>query len=150
MSDEARAEQFVLKYGFDLTTIDKAEIVALLRDEIKELKEHGSDGHIYLRVLCGYLFCLGDAEDIPLLSSAKYDVSFDAGCMVDGAWIDCLKQDGDRRELIEAFMEETKHYFGMVGETKARPSFFSLFKKGKRHGNHPSPILRGRQPHRRG
>ena len=26
MSDEARAEQLVLKYGFDLQTIDKAEI----------------------------------------------------------------------------------------------------------------------------
>ena len=134
MSDETRAEQLVLKYGFDFPTIDKAEIVALLRDEIKNLKENGSDGHTYLRVLCGYLFCMADTEDIPLLESAKYDVSFDAGCMVDGAWIDCLKQDDDRRELTEAFMEETKHYFGMVGEIKAHPSFFSLFKKGKRHG----------------
>ena len=134
MSDETRAEQFVLKYGFDLQTIDKAEIVALLRDEIKNLKENGSDGHTYLRVLCGYLFCLGDAEDIPLLSSAKYDVSFDAGCMVDSAWIVSLKHGGDRRELIETFVTETKHFFGMVGETKTRPSIFSLFKKGKRHG----------------
>ena len=150
MSDEARAEQFVLKYGFDFQTIDKAEITALLRDEIKNLKENGSDGHTFLRMLCGYLFCMADAADIPLLESAKYDVGFDAGCMVDGAWIDSLKQDGDRRELIEAFVTETKHYFGMVAETQTRPSIFSLFKKGKRHGNHPSPILRGRQPHRRG
>ena len=134
MSDEARAEQFVLKYGFDFQTIDKAEIIALLRDEIKNLKENGSDGHTYLRVLCGYLFCMADTEDIPLLESDKYDVSFDAGGMVDGAWIDSLKQGGDRHELTEAFVTETKHYFGMVGETKARPSIFSLFKKGKRHG----------------
>ena len=134
MSDEARAEQLVLKYGFDLQTIDKAEIVALHRDEIKELKEHGSDGHTYLRVLCGYLFCMADIEDIPLLESAKYDVGFDAGGMVDGVWIDSLKQGGDRRELIETFVTETKHYFGMVAKTEVRPSFFSLFKKGKRHG----------------
>ena len=66
MSDETRAEQFVLKYGFDLQTIDKAEIVALLRDEIKNQKEHGSDGHTYQRVLCGYLYCMADTEDIPL------------------------------------------------------------------------------------
>ena len=61
-------------------------------------------------------------------------MSFDAGGMVDGAWIDSLKQGGDRHELTEAFVTETKHYFGMVGETKTRPSIFSLFKKGKRHG----------------
>lgn len=80
----------------------------LMKQEIECFQEGGSE---YIRLLCGYLFCLGDMTDIPLLEKAKYGISFDVGCMIDQEWIDSLKNAGvgdafvnSKEVLIEKFV----------------------------------------------
>ena len=53
MSDETRAEQFVLKYGFDFQTIDKSPKIFLLKTE-----RHGIDRKVatQLIILKGSVF----------------------------------------------------------------------------------------------
>ena len=91
MTNEERAEALIRALGFDFAAISKERIQALLQREIEEFQEGSSE---YIRLLCGYLFCLGDAADVSLLEKAKYGVNFDVGCMVDGEWIDSLKNGG--------------------------------------------------------
>ena len=62
----------------------------------------------YLRLLCGYLYCLGDVSDVPLLEKAKYGINMDVGCMIDREWIEALKgnmSDEDKQVQIQAFIE---------------------------------------------
>ena len=66
-----RAEFFIRKLGFDFDKIDKNEIIFLLNKEFERaITERGSkfyNSSECLRVLCGYLYCLGDISDVPLL-----------------------------------------------------------------------------------
>ena len=108
MTNEERAEQIIKKYGFDFNNISKEEIIDLLRKEIADYQPGSSE---YLRVLCGYLYCLGDISDVPLLEKAKYGINMDVGCMVDGEWIENLKDGGissqyvrSRQEIIDDFV----------------------------------------------
>ncbi|MBP0963736.1 MAG: hypothetical protein J5999_00390 [Oscillospiraceae bacterium] len=109
MTNEQRAEQLIKKYGFDFDNISKAEITGLIRDELDNYR-HGSSE--YLRALCGYLYCIGDKSDIPLLEKVKYGINMDVGCMIDIEWIDSLKMDGaegeyirSRKEIIDDFVK---------------------------------------------
>lgn len=116
MTNEQRAEAIIKKYGFDFDKISKEEIRSLIDAEIADFQEGSSD---YIRVLCGYLFCIGDESDVPLLEKAKYKINFDVGCMIDSYWIDSLKNGGaandavyldDRETLISYFIDEYKNY----------------------------------------
>ena len=89
--NEKRAEQLLRKYGFDFKNINKNEIIELINKEINDFQEGSSE---YIRLLCGYLYCLGDSSDVPLIEKAKYDINFDVGCMIDGEWIDSLENNG--------------------------------------------------------
>lgn len=114
MTNEERAELLVQRLGFDFGTISKGEIRDLIEQEIENFQEGSSE---YIRLLCGYLFCLGDITDVPLLEKAKYGINFDVGCMIDQEWIDSLKNGGieseftDPREvIIEKFMSYYKDF----------------------------------------
>ena len=63
MTNEQRTEQIIKKYGFNLINISKEEIIVLLQKEIADYQPGSSE---YLRVLCGYLYCMGDISDVPL------------------------------------------------------------------------------------
>lgn len=105
LSNEERADNLVKKYGFDFEKISKSEIRDLLEKEIDNYQEGSSE---YIRVLCGYLFCIGNYEDALLIERAKYNINFDVGCMIDGAWIDALKgnmSEEERQYHIQAFIE---------------------------------------------
>jgi hypothetical protein len=70
----------------------------------------------YLRMLCGYLFCIGTRSDAALIERAKYDISFDTGIMIDGIWIDILSDQGgetDKEDIIDEFMDYYDDYFDM-------------------------------------
>ena len=117
--NEKRAEQLLRKYGFDFKNIDKNEIIELINKEINDFQEGSSE---YIRLLCGYLYCLGDSSDIPLIEKAKYDINFDVGCMIVGEWIDSLENNGvedekkhirTREEIIKAFVSYCKTYFNL-------------------------------------
>ena len=117
--NEKRAEQLLRKYGFDFENIDKNEIIELINKEINDFQEGSSE---YIRLLCGYLYCLGDSSDVPLIEKAKYDINFDVGCMIDGEWIDSLENNGvedekkhirTREEIIKAFVSYCKTYFNL-------------------------------------
>ncbi|MEY8386997.1 hypothetical protein AALC17_06790 [Oscillospiraceae bacterium 38-13] len=108
MTNEQRAEQIINRYGFDFSKIPGEEIAALLRREIGDYHPGSSE---YIRLLCGYLYCIGDAASIPLLEEAKYSINMDVGCMVDAEWIDSLKNGGveepnlrPRWEIIQSFI----------------------------------------------
>ena len=54
---------------------------------------------------------MGDISDVPLLEKAKYSINMDVGCMIDGEWIDSLKNGGissqyirSRQEIIDDFV----------------------------------------------
>ncbi|MDE5557911.1 MAG: hypothetical protein K2J32_09540 [Ruminococcus sp.] len=109
MKNLQRAEKLVKKYGFDFVKIPKNEIINLLETEIENYQEGSSE---YIRLLCGYLFCIGDKTDIPLIKKAKYGINMDVGCMIDWEWLESLKNDGketeycySRNKLIENFIE---------------------------------------------
>ena len=109
MSNTQRAYDLIQKYGFDFSNINKQEIRDLLKQELATYISGSSE---YLRVLCGYLFCLGDESDAELIEKVKYGISMDVGCMIDSEWIDSLKTNGKasryvitRSELIENFIK---------------------------------------------
>ena len=107
MTNEERAEKLIKKYGFVFDSIPKNEIRNLIKQEIENFQEGSSE---YIRLLCGYLFCIGDITDIPLLEKAKYSINMDVGCMVDGEWIDSLKNGGIKTEFVNS-RENIIEYF---------------------------------------
>lgn len=118
-----RAEYFVKKLGFDFDKIDKNNIIYLLNEEFKRaIKEEKEDSDFFdssecLRVLCGYLYCLGDISDVPLLEKVKYKIDMDMGVAIDGIWIISLENNGiemkeydipSKKEIIKYFVDEYK------------------------------------------
>ena len=123
---EERAEFFIRKLGFDFDKIDKNEIIFLLNKEFERaITERGSkfyDSSECLRVLCGYLFCLGDISDVPLLKKVKYKIDMDMGVAIDGIWIISLENNGmemkeydipSKKELIKDFVDFYKNYYSL-------------------------------------
>ena len=119
-----RAEFFIRKLGFDFDKIDKNEIIFLLNKEferaITERESKFYDSSECLRVLCGYLYCLGDISDVPLLEKVKYGIDMDVGTMIDGEWIDSLENGGiedkytqTRKEIIEGFVDYYKFFYNL-------------------------------------
>ncbi len=95
MTNEQRAEKVIQKYGFDFNNISKSEIISLIENEIVNYQSGSSE---YIRLLCGYLYCLGDETDVALIEKAKYKINMDVGCMIDIEWIESLK--GVKSEYI--------------------------------------------------
>ena len=123
---EERAEFFIRKLGFDFDKIDKNEIIFLLNKEferaITERESKFYDSSECLRVLCGYLFCLGDISDVPLLKKVKYKIDMDMGVAIDGIWIISLENNGiemkeydipSKKELIKDFVDFYKNYYSL-------------------------------------
>ena len=93
---------------FECLIGEDEDVIDLLQKEIADYQPGSSE---YLRVLCGYLFCLGDISAVPLLEKAKYSINMDVGCMIDSEWIDSLKNGGissqyirSRQEIIDDFV----------------------------------------------
>lgn len=108
MTNEQRAERVLKQYGFEFDKIPKEEIMGLLRKEIDDYQLGSSE---YIRLLCGYIYCIGGVSDVPLIEKAKYSINMDVGCMIDVEWIESLKNGGvegsfvrTRQEIIEAFV----------------------------------------------
>lgn len=127
MNNEQRAEQLWTQCGADFDRISKQQIIDLLSAELAEPQPGTGD---YIRLLCGYLFCLGNASDAALLERAKYDLNMDMGCMIDAEWIESLKQDDiqnpSRQALINSFVEYYQHYFA-APNPQPKKSWLSCF-----------------------
>ncbi len=113
--NELRAKEIFNKYKLDFDKIDKQEIIRLLEEEFDNYHEGSSE---YLRILCGYLTCIGDKTDVPLMEKIKYEINMDVGCMVDGDWIEFLENDSSqceeyssKKELIDRF---SSYYLAML------------------------------------
>lgn len=105
MTNEQKAEQLIQKYGFDFDKIPKTEIRELIEEEIRNYQYSSSSE--YIRLLCGYLYCIGDDTDIEMIDKAKH-ISFDVGCMIDSEWLDSLANKEDvrpREEIISNFID---------------------------------------------
>ena len=112
MTNEQRAEKVIQKYGFDFYNISKSEIISLIENEIVNYQSGSSE---YIRLLCGYLYCLGDETDIALIEKAKYRINMDVGCMIDIEWIDSLKGVKSeyvrpRKEIIDDFISYYENF----------------------------------------
>lgn len=108
--NEERAKNIIQKYRFDFDKIPKQEIVELIHEEIENYQEGSSE---YIRVLCGYLYCIGTASDAELIKKAKYEINFDVESMIDREWIDSLSSDdadGQRNAIIQYFVEYYHSY----------------------------------------
>lgn len=108
MDNELRTQALITKYQFEFEKIDKSEIRALIQDEIARYQKESAE---YIRCLCGYLFCIGDETDVPLIEAVKYGISMDIGCMIDEEWIHSLQNGGveslltrSRSAIIEDFI----------------------------------------------
>ena len=108
MTNDQRAMKTLEKYGFDFNHIPKQEIIGLIQQEIENYQPGSSE---YIRLLCGYLYCLGDLSDVSLLEKAKYSINMDVGCMIDEEWIESLKNGGietqftgTRQDIIDSFV----------------------------------------------
>lgn len=115
MNNEKRAEKLIKKYGFDFKAMSKKEIRKLIEQEIENYQEGSSE---YIRLLCGYLYCIGDITDVPLLKKAKYGINMDVGCMIDGEWIDSLENGGidggfvnSREDIVNRFISYYENYY---------------------------------------
>ncbi len=113
MDNEQRAELLLKKYGFDFDKISPKEITELIQKEIEDFQEGSAE---YIRVLCGYLYCIGDASSACLIKKAKYEINFDVQCMIDDEWIESLEKDDQesKKELIDGFVSYYKNYFGIA------------------------------------
>jgi len=116
LTSDERAENFIKRFDFDFDKIDKNQIISLINEEferaVEERKRCFYDSSECLRVLCGYLFCLGDISDIPLLEKVKYSFDMDVDIAIDFAWIESLKNGGiktkytqTRKEIIKGFVD---------------------------------------------
>lgn len=97
LNNEERAEVLIKRYNFDFSEKYHVEIRHLLEKEIINYQNGSSE---YLRFLCGYLFCIGEVKDIEIINKAKYAINMDVGCMVDGEWIESLKNGGVESEYV--------------------------------------------------
>ena len=129
MTNEKRAEALVQKFGFDFSAIPKSEIRNLIEREIENFQAGSSE---YIRLLCGYLFCVGDAADVQLLERAKHEINFDVGCMIDQEWIDSLKNGGvenafvsSRETIIENFISYYENFEADDDEDEYGGAIFS-------------------------
>lgn len=116
MKNLKRAENLIKKYGFEFAKVSKNEIVNLLETEIENYQEGSSE---YIRLLCGYLFCIGDKTDISLIEKAKYNINMDVGCMVDWEWLESLKNDGKKTECCRSRKELTDDFVEYYTDFKA-------------------------------
>lgn len=121
MTNEQRAIEMIKKYGFDFHNIPKQEIIDLIHEEIVNYQAGSSE---YIRLLCGYLYCIGDLSDVSLLERAKYNINMDVGCMIDREWIDSLNNGGietqftgSRQDIIDGFVSYYNHYFQQEDES---------------------------------
>ena len=111
MTNGQRAEKVIKEYGFDFDNISKEEIINLIENEIKDFQSGSSE---YIRLLCGYLYCLGNEEDASLIEKAKYKINMDVGCMIDWEWIESLENGGQETDNVrskEALMDDFKRYY---------------------------------------
>ena len=126
LTSDERAENFIKRFGFDFDKIDKNQIISLINEEferaVEERKRCFYDSSECLRVLCGYLYCLGDISDVPLLEKVKYGIDMDVGTMIDGEWIISLKNNGiemeeydiqSKQEIIEGFVDYYKFFYNL-------------------------------------
>lgn len=114
MTNEKRAEKLIQELGFNFDNISKSNIIELLESEINNFQDGSSE---YIRLLCGYLYCLGDISDIPLIKKAKYGINMDVGCMIDSEWLTSLENGGiedsftrSRVDLIRDFIDYYSNY----------------------------------------
>lgn len=122
LSNEERAAEIVRRYGFRFRQIPKEEIRELLEQETEHYR-HGSSE--YIRLLCGYLFCVGDKEDADLIEKVKFGINHDVQCMVDEEWISLLRAEPTlsvklaRRRSRNEFESYYKQFPSMYGRNQS-------------------------------
>ena len=116
MTNEQRAEARIQKYRFDFASIPRDEIRELIELEIEDFQEGSSE---YIRLLCGYLYCVGDMADVPLLERAKYGINMDVGCMVDREWIESLKNGGVETEFVNSREDIVRNFIAYYQDFEA-------------------------------
>lgn len=113
---EEKAEKFLQQYNFDFKEDYRHEIRDLLEKEFDNYDETQSSE--FLRVLCGFLFCIGNVDDVALIRKVKYELSFDVENMIDVNWTDgtgmqrnSMAKELWHEQLVEEYIAYYKGYF---------------------------------------
>lgn len=97
MNNDERTEVLIKRYDFDFSQKYHTEIRQLVEKEIMNYQNGSSE---YLRFLCGYLFCIGDVNDVEIIRKTKYSINMDVGCMIGGEWIESFENGGMESENV--------------------------------------------------
>ena len=97
--NEKRVAELLGKYGMDFINVPKDEITALINDELNAPKAGDAE---YLRLLCAYLFCVGDKEDAKLINKVKYSKNADVMTVIESEWITSLENGGEADEYTRS------------------------------------------------
>ncbi|MGN1411524.1 MAG: hypothetical protein ACI4WH_03310 [Oscillospiraceae bacterium] len=105
----------VKKFNFDFSSSHRGEVLELLEQEIynyRNVKDYYKKSYEYIRFLCGYLFCIGNTDDIEIIEYVRYTLGMDTGTMIEYEWIQRLKlglQSAEfvrsREDLIQDFVD---------------------------------------------
>ena len=110
--NEMRAKNVLERFGFNFKEEYRKEIRLLLEEEFDNYQPGSSE---YLRALCGYLFCIGNPDDLELIEKIKWGINMDVGVMIGSEWINSMKgmscdDDRTREELIEEYISYYEGY----------------------------------------
>ena len=115
---ENKARLFFEEFGFNFKVEDRYIVRNLLEHEINNSSKN--DEGEFLKVLCGYLFCIGNPEDVDLIKKVKNDLGRDVGLMINRGWTDAemMKVDSMAKDVMyfglrEDYREFYQNYFNM-------------------------------------
>lgn len=89
-TEHLQLSNLIRKFDFNFSIENREEILKLLKQGIhkyKTIEDYRENSSKYIRFLCGYLFCIGNTNDIEILEYAKYKINMDVGCMIDYKWL---------------------------------------------------------------
>jgi len=114
-NNEKRAGDFLERFGFSFKEEYRGEIRRLLEVEFSDYQQGSSE---YLRVLCGFLFCIGNVDDVELIEKIKLGINMDIGAMIDSEWIESMKgvpgsHIRTRDELLKDYVSYYVKYFNL-------------------------------------
>lgn len=101
-----KLSNLIRNFDFNFSMENREEILKLLKQEIYKYKTiedyYRENSSEYIRFLCGYLFCIGNTNDIEILEYAKYKINMDVGCMIDYEWLARLELGSQSDEFVRS------------------------------------------------
>jgi hypothetical protein len=122
-------EAALARFGMPAQPVDRPAIVAALEEQIRFQAEEVGDQNL-MRLLCGLLFTLGQADDALLVWRAK-QCNFDTHCGIDVAFLCGAGLEQTKAFLSAAGTEETVSALEYVRDCEACGDFKGFSVEGE-------------------